>query len=292
MYFQQWFLFYWCSACVEVQQLWEISKSFHLIINNSWSHIILKGKERTRYLTENSFHLGKEKTQEICLSQIYSNWRKSYCTRITFGPFSKKHYKLYSFDRTLQTRNRAKFTQYGATCIATFSSEKKCSVLFSCAENIHSCHLHVRFQSLSQALPLLPTIEVDGSTLITKDIKNITGSGFQRQTDCGGVAVGGGAFGGGFNTSCWTENMEKYNRYSHYNGQGNMRYVHGGTMTGQDHYYSQKSAGVFDGMALSDQYLMEYYANVSKHKYNRKMLNKAVEIKYCSFRIDLNTLLI
>ncbi|XP_030017276.1 desmoglein-2-like [Sphaeramia orbicularis] len=124
---------------------------------------------------------------------------------------------------------------------------------------------HTEGQGEDKELPLLHAAEVDGGALTTKDINTVSAKGFQGLAEAGGMALGGGAFGGGLNTSTWAENMEQYNRYSHYSGQGNMGYMHGGTMTGQDHYYSQKSAGVFDGMALSDQFLEEYYTSKSNY---------------------------
>lgn len=69
---------------------------------------------------------------------------------------------------------------------------------------------------------------------------------------------------GGLNTSgAMTNNMHLYNRYNHSGGQVEVDYVGGGMMTGEDHLHSQYRARVFDGMALSDAFLEEYYSSVS-----------------------------
>lgn len=97
-----------------------------------------------------------------------------------------------------------------------------------------------------------------------KDINNFSDNMYiSRET-------GGGGFGAGHTLT--SENMQKnmYNRYN--NG---MDYVDGGMMTGQEHSFSRygagagagaaaaAGAGAFDGMALSNQYLEEYYSSVS-----------------------------
>lgn len=69
---------------------------------------------------------------------------------------------------------------------------------------------------------------------------------------------------GGFNTSAvMTDNMHLYNRYNHSSGQVEVDYAGGGMMTGEDRLHSQYRARVFDGMALSDAFLDEYYSSVS-----------------------------
>lgn len=106
-----------------------------------------------------------------------------------------------------------------------------------------------------------------------KDINTYQGRGYLGGlADFGGAlgggALGGGAYGGAFNTSNLTaENMHMYNQYNNTSGQMN---VDTGMMTGQEHHFSQYGAGVFDGMALSEQFLGEYYSSVSILKYHWK----------------------
>lgn len=88
--------------------------------------------------------------------------------------------------------------------------------------------------------------------------KNIYGG----KTYLGGVTEFGAASGGALNTSTMTaENMHMYSRYKHFGGQEID--LMGTGIAGQEHLFSQYRAAVFDGMALSDQFLWEYYSNVS-----------------------------
>lgn len=112
-------------------------------------------------------------------------------------------------------------------------------------------------------MPLLTfPVEVDGGgAVITKDIQTLSGG---AALGGGGGGGGGGAFGGG----TWMDTMDHYNQYSYYGRQGHMGHMQGGTMTGQEHYFSQSRAGFFDGMALSEDFLEEYYSSVSKESLN------------------------
>uniref|UniRef100_A0A3B4BCB0 Cadherin domain-containing protein n=1 Tax=Periophthalmus magnuspinnatus TaxID=409849 RepID=A0A3B4BCB0_9GOBI len=78
------------------------------------------------------------------------------------------------------------------------------------------------------------------------------------------VPPAGGGFGGGLH-STWTENMDHFNQYSYLNRHGHHGFSQGGTLTGHDHYLTQ-SRGAFDGMALSEGFLGEYYLNVTSHE--------------------------
>lgn len=68
------------------------------------------------------------------------------------------------------------------------------------------------------------------------------------------MGAGGGGFGSG--------GMRISNRFSNYGEQVGMEYMGGGMMLGQGNY-SQYSGGIFDGMALSSEFLGEYYSTVS-----------------------------
>lgn len=52
------------------------------------------------------------------------------------------------------------------------------------------------------------------------------------------------------------------NRFTHYRERTDMEHMDGGMMQGQEHY-SEYRGGLFDGMALSSEFLGEYYSNVS-----------------------------
>uniref|UniRef100_A0A672G470 Desmoglein-2-like n=1 Tax=Salarias fasciatus TaxID=181472 RepID=A0A672G470_SALFA len=74
------------------------------------------------------------------------------------------------------------------------------------------------------------------------------------------IRLGGGA-GFGMNTSTLvTENINMYNQYRRGGGLEEMD-----MMQGQGYGYSHYSGGAFDGMALSEQFLGEYYSSKSSH---------------------------
>uniref|UniRef100_A0A3Q1H2R5 Desmoglein-2-like n=1 Tax=Acanthochromis polyacanthus TaxID=80966 RepID=A0A3Q1H2R5_9TELE len=61
------------------------------------------------------------------------------------------------------------------------------------------------------------------------------------------------------------KNTRMYSRYRHYSGHEEMDHVGAGMMTGQDFSLSHYSSAVFNGMALPDQFLEEYYSSKSNH---------------------------
>ncbi|TKS79694.1 Desmoglein-2 Cadherin family member 5 HDGC [Collichthys lucidus] len=125
---------------------------------------------------------------------------------------------------------------------------------------------HTEGQGEDKEVPLLHApLEVDGGTIRQVNVNTLNGKGYLGGlVDGGGAALGGGAT---MNTSDLTaENMHMYNRYNQFMGQGDMNYTGAGMMTGQEHLYSRyKDGGVFDGMALSDHFLGEYYSSKSNH---------------------------
>ncbi|KAM9349915.1 desmoglein-2-like protein [Symphorus nematophorus] len=131
---------------------------------------------------------------------------------------------------------------------------------------------HTEGQGEDKEVPLLHgPVEVDCGTVNAKNINIYGGKGYLGGLAGAGAAAGGGAALGAMNTSTLTaENMHMYNQYNHSSGQMEMDYAGGGgMMTGQEHLYSQyrtgAGAGVFDGMALSDDFLGEYYSSKSNH---------------------------
>ncbi|XP_076601401.1 desmoglein-2-like protein [Chaetodon auriga] len=127
---------------------------------------------------------------------------------------------------------------------------------------------HTEGQGEDKEVPLLHVpVEVDGSAVNAKDVNNFGGKGYlDRLADVGGPAGGGAALGGAVNTSVWTsENRQLSNQYNHTSGLVEMDYTGAGMMAGQEHLFSQYRNEVFDGMALSDQFLEEYYSSKSSH---------------------------
>lgn len=104
-------------------------------------------------------------------------------------------------------------------------------------------------------------VDVDGGATNAKNINT-----FGRKVYKGGMtefgAAGGGAGLGAVNTSTLTtENMHMYNQYGHYGGHDEMDFR--GTV---GHHLHRYTTGAFDGLAVSDQFLEEYYLHVSIQK--------------------------
>ncbi|AWP04019.1 putative desmoglein-2-like isoform 3 [Scophthalmus maximus] len=101
---------------------------------------------------------------------------------------------------------------------------------------------HTEGQGEDKEVPLLHApVEVDGVK-----IQNVQG----------GLELGAGAGG------CMTDWMHIYGSSD---GQGKTGITGTGIEAGWGNHYSQYGAGLFDGMALSDQFLEEYYTNKSNH---------------------------
>lgn len=131
---------------------------------------------------------------------------------------------------------------------------------------------HTEGQGEDKDVPLFTSpVEVDGGgRVITKDINNLSGSATL------GAGGGGGVFGGGMHSSTWTENQ--YNQYSYYGRQGHKGYMQGGTLgtfTGHEHSLTQSA---FDGMALSEEFLGDYYLNKATHVSQQSQLKDGFRV--------------
>ncbi|XP_034411816.1 desmoglein-2-like [Cyclopterus lumpus] len=123
---------------------------------------------------------------------------------------------------------------------------------------------HTEGQGEDREVPLLHAIgDIDLGTIHARNNNTYEGKGFLGgMIELGGAAGGSGAR----HTSTLTaENMDQYNQYRHSSGQVGMDHMDAGMMTGQRQQFSQNRAGIFDGMALSNQFLGEYYSSKSNH---------------------------
>lgn len=97
-----------------------------------------------------------------------------------------------------------------------------------------------------------------GPSIKIKDLNNFAKGQSADLIDLGmgggGGGLGGGLGGGGAMT------IDRLNYGEHVD----MGYMEGGTMLGQANY-SEYRGGLFDGMALSSEFLGEYYSNVSTY---------------------------
>ncbi|XP_030608214.1 desmoglein-2-like [Archocentrus centrarchus] len=127
---------------------------------------------------------------------------------------------------------------------------------------------HTEGQGEDKEVPLMRVpVELDGGAVNIKDINTYEGKGYiGGLTDLGGAAGGRGTLGSAVHTSAWTaDNMNLYNQYKYSSGLDNMEFMNTGMMAGQDMSLSQYRSGAFDGMALSDQFLWDYYSSKSDH---------------------------
>ncbi|XP_059201028.1 desmoglein-2-like protein isoform X2 [Centropristis striata] len=126
---------------------------------------------------------------------------------------------------------------------------------------------HTEGQGEDKEVPLMHVpVEAGGATVNAENMNTFDGKvNLGGLIELGAAAGGGAAFGGGMNTLT-KENMHMYNTY---NSQMGMDYMDGGMMTGQEHLYSRYNAGAFDGMALSEQFLGEYYSSKANHAVNQ-----------------------
>ncbi|TNN61085.1 Desmoglein-2 [Liparis tanakae] len=125
---------------------------------------------------------------------------------------------------------------------------------------------HTEGQGEDREVPLLNAAG-DLGTINAKNINTYEGKGFLGGlVELGGAAGGSGAI---HNSILTTENMNQYNQYRHSSGQMGMDHTDAGMMTGHRQMGSQYMGGIFDGMALSDQFLGEYYSSKSNHAANQ-----------------------
>lgn len=107
-------------------------------------------------------------------------------------------------------------------------------------------------------------VEVDGGA-VTKDVNMFEGHGyFGGLTELGGGAGGRGPYKGSaiYTSNMTADNMNLYNQYKYSSGQ-NMDFLNTGTMARQDMNFSQYRGGGWDGIALSEEFLWDYYSRVS-----------------------------
>ncbi|XP_060939730.1 desmoglein-2-like protein [Limanda limanda] len=121
---------------------------------------------------------------------------------------------------------------------------------------------HTEGQGEDKEVPLLRVpIEVDsgGGTMHLKNVNHYEAGGYLTNVNESGLLVGGAGYGGGMNTLT-TEELRRYNSYKYIAGQ---EAQHLGAGMGAES--SGYGGGAFDGMALSEHFLQEYFTNKSNH---------------------------
>lgn len=143
--------------------------------------------------------------------------------------------------------------------------------------NEHLISYHTEGQGEDKEVPLLQVpVHTDNGTI---NIKDVNLSGGQTYLD-NFVSSGAGMNGIGTLTG---EGMNMYNTYN-YNysaGQDQTDFMGGGTMTGQDMSFSKYRLKAFDGMALPESYLGQYYsAKASQALQQHQEMEAEVNYKY------------
>ncbi|CAB1454888.1 unnamed protein product [Pleuronectes platessa] len=121
---------------------------------------------------------------------------------------------------------------------------------------------HTEGQGEDKEVPLLRVpMEVDNGCVDIKNVSAYEAGGFlTNYNESGGGLVGGAGYGGGMNTLT-TDELHRYNSYKYIAGQSEAQHL--GAGMGAE--FSGYGGGAFDGMALSEHYLQEYYTNKSNH---------------------------
>ncbi|XP_034469314.1 desmoglein-2-like isoform X2 [Hippoglossus hippoglossus] len=136
-------------------------------------------------------------------------------------------------------------------------------ILFDTKPQLMSFHTEGRGEDKDVPLLHVP-IEVDGGAANLKSNNNYESKGYLGSLANIGGGVGGGAgYGGGIDTSNLTaEEFAMYSRYERDFAQEEADYRLGAGMGAE---FSGYGGGAFDGMALSEHFLQEYYTNKSNH---------------------------
>ncbi|XP_035761990.1 desmoglein-2-like, partial [Neolamprologus brichardi] len=126
---------------------------------------------------------------------------------------------------------------------------------------------HTEGQGEDKEVPLMHVpVEVDGGA-VTKDVNMFEGHGYYGGlAELGGAAGGRGPYKGSaiYTSNMTADNMNLYNQYKYSSGQ-NMDFLNTGTMARQDMNFSQYRGGAWDGIALSEEFLWDYYSRKSDH---------------------------
>uniref|UniRef100_I3JTH5 Desmoglein-2 n=1 Tax=Oreochromis niloticus TaxID=8128 RepID=I3JTH5_ORENI len=125
-------------------------------------------------------------------------------------------------------------------------------------------------------VPLLLLFCLCGSTAAIGDFKSIPYDTKQQlisyhtegqgEDNLGGAAGGRGPYKGSaiYTSNMTADNVNLYNQYKYSSGQ-NMDFLNTGTMPRQDMNFSQYRGGAWDGIALSEEFLWDYYVRKSDH---------------------------
>ncbi|XP_054889423.1 desmoglein-2-like protein [Poeciliopsis prolifica] len=144
------------------------------------------------------------------------------------------------------------------------------AIPFEASEHLISYHTEGQGEDKDVSHVQVPVC-VDGSTINTKNI-NMSGGAAYLDNLAGAGMVGGGTLTG---EEMWMDN--KYN-YHHAN-RDQMGFMGTGTMTGKEMSFAKKRLTAFDGLALPDHYLEQYYS-VKTRQAPQQYLEKDKEVNY------------
>ncbi|MEQ2247675.1 hypothetical protein ILYODFUR_011594 [Ilyodon furcidens] len=137
----------------------------------------------------------------------------------------------------------------------------------------HLISYNTEGQGEGKDIPLLHVpVNVDGGTISKKDINISGGRGLDNLIVNSGAAVGGGRI-------LTAEDMRLYNKYNYSTGQDGFDFRGAGTIRGEDMSISKYRFSAFDGMALPDHYLGQYYS-VKSSQGSQQHQEKDAELIY------------
>ncbi|XP_037538123.1 desmoglein-2 [Nematolebias whitei] len=154
-------------------------------------------------------------------------------------------------------------------CLCGNAAREFKAIPFDAKEQLIS--YHTEGQGEDKEVPLLQVpVNMDGGTLNAKDINIVRGREYMS-----GLVETDRALGGGLTMT--GEDMYTYDRYGYSSGQEYNGFMGGEKMGGQDMRFSHREFGAFDGMALSDNFLWQYYsqkANEASQQYQENELSQ------------------
>ncbi|XP_034039169.1 desmoglein-2-like [Thalassophryne amazonica] len=121
---------------------------------------------------------------------------------------------------------------------------------------------HTEGQGEDKEVPLMTApVEVDHGAKGAANFNTFGRHCYYGGITAGELAAGGAALGGGFSTLT-TENIHQHGQYQHSSGHMDMAT---GLISGGEHHLSTYRADVYEGMALSEEFLGEYYTSKANH---------------------------
>ncbi|XP_012730885.3 desmoglein-2 [Fundulus heteroclitus] len=158
-------------------------------------------------------------------------------------------------------------------CLCGSAAREFKAIPFEAKEHLISYHTEGQGEDKDMPGFQVP-MQVDGGTIKMGDINMSGGQAYLDNLVCTQPPMGGGG-------TLTAEDMNMYNTYNYKysGGQNQIDFMGGGAMAGQNMNFSQHRATASSGMALSDQYLGQYFSAESS-KFSQQYQEKDTEVNY------------